>query len=150
VPDARTHDAVGLATAPVVGAAVEAWAGGGLGLLACAAHVWGTLMLSPDLDLDSAIDNRWGPLRFVWIPYTKALPHRSVFSHSGVSVFLRLGYLLAVFEVGLLLAGLAGALSPAAVNGALWAAAQAHPYHLAAVAVGLFTSDLFHTLADGI
>lgn len=38
-------------------------------------------MFSPDLDLDSSIDDRWGPLKILWKPYEIILPHRSPFSH---------------------------------------------------------------------
>jgi uncharacterized metal-binding protein len=62
-------------------------------LLVVGSHIWATWMLSPDLDIDSAIDDRWGPLRFLWLPYQKLTPHRSWFSHSGVSGILRLLYL---------------------------------------------------------
>jgi uncharacterized metal-binding protein len=40
------------------------------------------LMLSPDLDLHSSVYRRWGILRFLWLPYQKAVPHRSPISHS--------------------------------------------------------------------
>lgn len=150
MPDHRTHDAIGLVTAPIVAVSVEAWAGGGMGLVAATAHVFGSSMLSPDLDLDSAIDDRWGVFGFMWGPYTWAVKHRSVLSHSGISVFLRVAYLILIFEVGLFLAGLAGALDPATVHGALLSVAQAHPHQLMAIAIGLFTSDAMHSLADGV
>ncbi|WP_114569790.1 metal-binding protein [Exiguobacterium flavidum] len=41
----------------------------------------GTLWLSPDLDLKSEPYYRWGPFRVLWIPYVKAMPHRSIWSH---------------------------------------------------------------------
>jgi len=41
----------------------------------------GTLWLSPDLDLKSEPYYRWGPLRVLWMPYVKAMPHRSIWSH---------------------------------------------------------------------
>lgn len=54
-------------------------------------------MLSPDLDLNSSIYKRWGPLRFLWWPYQKIVPHRHWISHSWVlSPALRVSYLLAL------------------------------------------------------
>ncbi|WP_214801140.1 metal-binding protein [Exiguobacterium sp. ERU656] len=41
----------------------------------------GTLWLSPDLDLKSEPYYRFGPLRVLWMPYVKIIPHRSIWSH---------------------------------------------------------------------
>ncbi|MCT4792830.1 MULTISPECIES: metal-binding protein [Exiguobacterium] len=41
----------------------------------------GTLWLSPDLDLKSEPYYRHGPLRVLWMPYVKIMPHRSIWSH---------------------------------------------------------------------
>jgi uncharacterized metal-binding protein len=51
-------------------------------------------MLSPDLDLrHNRSRRRWGPLGFLWIPYTKIFKHRGV-SHSLIfGTLTRLGYL---------------------------------------------------------
>jgi len=107
MPDGKTHDKITL-----IGAAlsVPAWL-----LLAppewrtdytacgtlVAATLFSGLMLSPDLDLDSSIYRRWGPIRFVWWPYQKLIPHRSTLSHSlllgpllRVLYFLVVGFLL--------------------------------------------------------
>ena len=107
MPDGRTHDQITL-----VGAAlcIPVWF-----LLAppewrtdyaaCGTLVGATLfsglMLSPDLDLNSSIYHRWGPLRFIWWPYQKLVPHRSPLSHSlllgpliRILYFLLVGYIL--------------------------------------------------------
>jgi uncharacterized metal-binding protein len=39
------------------------------------------LMFGPDLDIRSRQFQRWGWLRWIWIPYQKFLRHRSLFSH---------------------------------------------------------------------
>ncbi len=98
MPDGKTHD-----TITIVGAVVAApvwW------LLTqeprdytvCATLVgsilFSGLMLSPDLDLDSSIYRRWGPLRFLWWPYQKLVPHRSILSHSLLGALLRVVYFL--------------------------------------------------------
>jgi uncharacterized metal-binding protein len=62
-------------------------------LIVVGSHIWATWMLSPDLDIDSAIYDRWGPLRWLWWPYQRLVPHRHWVSHSGVSGVLRLAYL---------------------------------------------------------
>ncbi|MGC4046705.1 MAG: DUF2227 family putative metal-binding protein [Armatimonas sp.] len=72
MPDGKTHDMI-----TVVGAVVAAPAWWLLtqesrDYTVCATLVgsilFSGLMLSPDLDLDSSIYRRWGPLRFLWWP----------------------------------------------------------------------------------
>lgn len=54
----------------------------------------GTLWLSPDLDLKSDAYYRWGPLKLIWLPYVKLMPHRSLFSHlPGLSDVIRIAYI---------------------------------------------------------
>ena len=54
----------------------------------------GTLWLSPDLDLKSDAFYRWGPLKWIWLPYVKLMPHRSLFSHlPGLSDVIRVAYI---------------------------------------------------------
>jgi uncharacterized metal-binding protein len=58
------------------------------------AYLFSSLMLSPDLDLrHNRSRRRWGPLGFLWLPYTKIFKHRGV-SHSLIfGTLTRLGYL---------------------------------------------------------
>jgi uncharacterized metal-binding protein len=103
VPGHKTHDKLGMYAAAALLPASYVALRYGLGdppaaaytgtLMVVGSHIWATWMLSPDLDIDSAIDDRWGPLRFLWLPYQKLTPHRSWFSHSGISGILRLLYL---------------------------------------------------------
>jgi uncharacterized metal-binding protein len=78
----------------------------------------GTYLLSPDLDITSAINNRWGIFKIYWLPYKNMVAHRSIYSHSGFfSATLRLLYLFLplftlfwlflpeMFETMLILAG---------------------------------------------
>lgn len=55
--------------------------------------LFGGMMLSPDLDIQSRIYERWGIFKYYWLPYQKLIPHRSPLSHSGVSSLIRLMYL---------------------------------------------------------
>ncbi|QST02894.1 metal-binding protein (plasmid) [Pontibacillus sp. ALD_SL1] len=41
----------------------------------------GTYYLSPDLDVRSRPYKRWGPFRFIWIPYQTMFTHRSFWTH---------------------------------------------------------------------
>lgn len=55
------------------------------------------MMISPDLDLDSAVYRRWGPLRFLWWPYQRLVPHRSWVSHSWLAgPIVRVAYFVLV------------------------------------------------------
>src|SRR6476619_3551045 len=103
MPGARTHDAItivtGLALAPIGYTALLS-----LGLPADAAlrntaimvgaHLLSGFMFSPDLDIDSAIDNRWGIFFWIWRPYMWIVPHRSRMLSHGLVIppILRLLY----------------------------------------------------------
>src|SRR5262245_28969431 len=69
------------------------------------AHLLSGIMFSPDLDLDSRIDDRWGIFFWIWRPYMWFVPHRHrLLSHGLViSQLLRLIYFYTV--VVLLLSG---------------------------------------------
>src|SRR6476469_624588 len=103
MPGARAHDFItvvtGMALVPL-GFAAEASIGAlpdaalrGTAILA-GAHLLSGIMFSPDLDLDSAIDDRWGIFFWIWRPYMWLVPHRSrLFSHGLViAPLLRLLY----------------------------------------------------------
>lgn len=50
--------------------------------------------LSPDLDIDSIMNRRWGIFYFIWLPYKKAFHHRSIWTHSGpLSALVRFIYI---------------------------------------------------------
>jgi uncharacterized metal-binding protein len=121
-----------------------------------AGHLIGTVWMSPDLDIDSAIDDRWGPLFWIWRPYMWAMPHRRVFSHSGVSAILRLLYLYLVLGCGVILLSLVlnafGIVSERTslevIESWLVGVILAHPRITLAFVLGLVVSDLLHTLVD--
>lgn len=124
-------------------------------LIVVGAHLFGSWLLSPDLDLDSAIDDRWGPLRFLWIPYMRLIPHRSPLSHSGISGILRLTYLYVMLVLLLLLlqygARLLGVEAPpyhTMFTEWVWGSVQNESHIAALIIVGVVISDLVHVLAD--
>src|SRR5829696_9456598 len=103
MPGARAHDVItivtGMALVPIsyaaqaqIGALPDAALRGSAILVG--AHLLSGIMFSPDLDLDSAIDDRWGIFFWIWRPYMWAVPHRSrLFSHGLViAPLLRLLY----------------------------------------------------------
>ncbi|MEJ1518126.1 DUF2227 family putative metal-binding protein [Bacillus cereus] len=57
--------------------------------------VFGTLFLDPDLDTRGKSFRRWGIFKFIWIPYQRTFPHRSVFTH-GIIIgdIIRIAYLM--------------------------------------------------------
>lgn len=95
MPNYKTHDKIGVITAPVIAATsiylqkpIE------FTIALVTGFVLATYFFSPDLDLNSRIYRRWGFLRIIWYPYRKMIHHRSWLSHSGpISATIRLLYL---------------------------------------------------------
>ena len=46
-----------------------------------ASYFVATFLITPDLDLDSRIYNRWGVLKYLWWPYKKLFKHRQSSHH---------------------------------------------------------------------
>jgi uncharacterized metal-binding protein len=103
MPGAHTHDIITVATG--VALAPIAYTGNlALGLapeqalrqaaLLVGAHMLSGIMFSPDLDLDGAIDDRWGIFFWIWRPYMWIVPHRSRMLSHGLVIppILRLLY----------------------------------------------------------
>jgi uncharacterized metal-binding protein len=111
-------------------------------------HLACSYWLSPDLDIDSAIDNRWGILGFLWKPYEKAVPHRHWLSHSGFSVLLRLLYLLAIIVIVLLL--LNQVFAGVWHQSVAWTERMldAYPLEIGVFLLGAIVSDAIHTISD--
>ena len=58
------------------------------------AFLFGTLFISPDLDVNSSVYKRWGLLKWLWWPYRELMKHRQK-SHSFFwGPVLLIGYLL--------------------------------------------------------
>jgi uncharacterized metal-binding protein len=101
MPSGKVHDQItvvaAVAIAPVWYFLTPAPIDPTVGLALVASTLFSGLMLSPDLDLNSSIYSRWGPFRYLWWPYQKAIPHRSKLSHSYVlGPALRVIYFLAL------------------------------------------------------
>lgn len=101
MPSGRTHDIITFALIPPV--VIGGWMYWNTWPLACivtAAMVFAGLMFGPDLDLYSRQYKRWGPLRFIWVPYMMAIGHRSRLSHGLVlGTIFRVLYFIAVFAL---------------------------------------------------
>lgn len=121
------------------------------------AHLLSGIMFSPDLDIDSAIDNRWGPFFWIWRPYMWAVPHRSRWFSHGLILppLLRLGYFFIM--VTLLFLGLAWGLGRFGIvvpnyheQAANYLLQLAHrqPREVLLVLLGFITGGAAHSLAD--
>lgn len=166
MPDAPTHDAITVISAAALApiayvaqarAGVPAEANVTASGLLVIAHLVSGIMFSPDLDLDSAIDDRWGVFFWIWRPYMWFVPHRHrILSHGLViSQLLRLAYFY-VIVVALVwlctwLLGKIGILFPYShvwITQGLLRVAQDHPHETGAVLIGFCTGGAAHTLAD--
>jgi uncharacterized metal-binding protein len=108
MPSGQIHDRITLWSLPVVtGLALATTQSGNLALIVSGGFLFSGLMFSPDLDLRSRPFKRWGWLRWMWIPYQKAMRHRSLFSHGPViGTTLRMLYLGAwAVVLGILILG---------------------------------------------
>ncbi|MGH9943741.1 MAG: metal-binding protein [Pyrinomonadaceae bacterium] len=101
MPSGKTHDLITALVAPPTLLAV--WWLTGDWLLACVATgatLFGGLMFGPDLDIHSKQYTRWGPFRFLWLPYQITFRHRSRWSHGIVfGTLIRVVYFAAVLTL---------------------------------------------------
>ncbi len=101
MPSGRTHDRITLWALPFV-VAIAFWQtrNGNLTLLVAGGFMFGGLMFGPDLDIYSRQFQRWGWLRWIWLPYQKRLRHRSFFSHGPIiGTTLRVLYLTTLLAI---------------------------------------------------
>ncbi|MEB3338049.1 MAG: metal-binding protein, partial [Leptolyngbyaceae bacterium] len=97
MPSGRTHDRITLWSLPWVGGAtLVITQSSRLTLIVAGGFLLGGLMFGPDLDIYSRQYQRWGWLKWIWLPYRKLLKHRSFWSHGFVvGTTLRLLYFTA-------------------------------------------------------
>ncbi|MCX7925675.1 MAG: metal-binding protein [Fimbriimonadales bacterium] len=159
MPSGKVHDWVTIGTAlgaiPLTGMYLPpetrplAW-------LAIASYTFSGVWLSSDLDVDSSAYRRWGPLRVLWYPYQKLVPHRSWVSHGlGIGPILRVAYLIAVlllliFGLNWVLARIGLALQVDAHSWLLHATDWIFTYQREAWAlvIGLVAGGAAHSLLD--
>jgi uncharacterized metal-binding protein len=156
MPSGRTHDRITIWALPIV-VGVTFWQtrNGNLTLLVATGFMLGGLMFGPDLDIYSRQFQRWGWLRWIWLPYQKSLRHRSIFSHGPlIGTTLRVIYfsifLSIVTIVGLLIAEKVGNMAlnwQGLGNGILSAIAQ-YKTEFIALFLGLEAGAMSHSLSD--
>ncbi|MEM9770744.1 MAG: metal-binding protein, partial [Cyanobacteria bacterium P01_D01_bin.73] len=72
----------------------------------------GGFFLSPDLDIHSVPYKRWGPFRWIWLPYRKMFRHRSPWTHGlVVGTTIRIVYLMVWVSAAVAIAGAVAALA---------------------------------------
>ncbi len=96
MPSGRTHDSITLWSLPLVaGLTFERTRDSSVTLMVATGFLVGGLMFGPDLDIYSRQYQRWGVLRWIWLPYRRGMRHRSFLSHGPiVGTMIRLLYLL--------------------------------------------------------
>lgn len=95
MPAGHVHDRITLTCLPLVaGSTLLLSKSAALTLIISSSFLFSGLMFGPDLDIYSCQFKRWGPLKFIWLPYQKSLRHRSFWSHAPlIGTALRLVYL---------------------------------------------------------
>ena len=69
-------------------------------LLIGAGFITGTEFITPDLDIQSKAINRWGPLKFIWLPYM------IIFKHGKSSHNIVYGAIVRLLYIGLIIFGI--------------------------------------------
>lgn len=126
-------------------------------LLLVGAHLLSGIMFSPDLDIDSRIDNRWGIFCWIWWPYMWAVPHRSRWLSHGLIIapLIRLLYFYGI--VILLLVSLIWTLDwldivvpnyHIQITNYLLTLARTYPQEVLVFITGFITGSAAHTIAD--
>jgi uncharacterized metal-binding protein len=96
MPSGRTHDRITLWCIPALAAVTyQATHSPQITGIVTGSFLFSGLMFGPDLDIHSKQYKRWGPVRWIWLPYRKSMRHRSVLSHGPlVGTTVRIAYLL--------------------------------------------------------
>jgi uncharacterized metal-binding protein len=156
MPSGRTHDRITMWVLPIV-VAITFWQtrNGNLTLLVAAGFMLGGLMFGPDLDIYSVQYQRWGFLRWIWLPYQKSLRHRSFLSHGPViGTTLRIIYFTIIVSViALVLLVIAEKLGNVALNwqtlgDEILNALVSYKFEFLALFLGLEVGAMSHYLCD--
>ncbi len=160
MPDGPTHDLLTVASAAAATPLIINLPQMNALNYACliGAYLGSNYLFSNDLDLHSESYDRWGPLRFIWLPYQRVIHHRSVISHGFViGPLLRVVYFISV--VYILLYGLFSILNwlgttinkGGVLDGwghALYSILTDHPVETIYFLVGFVLSGALHSIAD--
>ena len=143
----RHHDQATLLGALPLGLVITVLLGRQAGLIASFAFIAGGLWLSPDLDTQCKALQRWGIFGFLWWPYRRFIPHRSIWSHGPIiGTALRMMVLTSWLTLGILLI-------PGVSAGEVWESVQTwiqqQPLTILAFLLGLEANVWLHLIMDG-
>lgn len=63
-------------------------------------YLFSSFMFNGDLDIISRPYQRWLFLKWIWYPYRKIIPHRSIWSHGIIiGTFIRLIYIMPILYI---------------------------------------------------
>ena len=98
MPSGRIHDRITIISLPLVALGGYLLNVEGINfIILLTAHLFASFMFNGDLDLESSPYYRWWIFRFIWKPYQKLIPHRSILSHGIIiGTLVRLLYLAPV------------------------------------------------------
>ncbi len=114
------------------------------------AFLFGGLFLSPDLDIHSRPYQRWGILRWLWWPYQRLIPHRSMLSHSPfLGTAIRIVYFGCVVIFFSWLGSPWGAPTPEQLRSWLTQTWRESPNLILIGLFGIETSSWLHLIQDG-
>ncbi len=150
MPSGRTHDRITWLSAPLAVGTALALSADWQAAFACgAAYVFSGLMFGGDLDIHSVQYLRWGPVRWIWLPYRRLMSHRSPLSHGLViGTIGRLLYLALV--VSLCTAAITWVGHWTLHPEGLYSWVRGHWLLLTWIALGLEAGALSHSLSDWI
>jgi uncharacterized metal-binding protein len=161
MPNALTHDLITIVTAAASTPAVLNSSLPQIGpittVVLVGSYLASGILFSPDLDLHSRPYRRWGPLRFIWLPYQKMIPHRSWVSHSFVfgPLFRVCYFALMVILLYLGSMALINLFTHVDATGTLFGFSrtitgwvESHPAIIGYALAGLLFGGASHTLAD--
>ncbi|MEO1374336.1 MAG: metal-binding protein [Cyanobacteria bacterium J06635_10] len=155
MPSGQTHDRITIWALPfIAGVTFLQTRSSGITLLVTGGFMFGGLMFGPDLDIYSIQYQRWGYLRFIWLPYQKSLRHRSFLSHGPlIGTTLRVIYLCGILTVtGILILLIAEKLfmtwSWHEVAKSLLEIINSHSTEFLALFVGLELGAMSHSISD--
>lgn len=163
MPNAQGHDLITIVSGVVMASPAFAFfstSGSAVPMLDTAiligAHLLSGMMFSPDLDLDSHIDDRWGVFYWIWRPYMRLIPHRHFWSHGLIlAPLLRLLYFygmlqLLIFCFAWLFAQL-GVVVPnyhTRLIDVILHVVSSYPQQVLIFLLGFITGSAAHTIAD--
>ncbi|MBE9054503.1 metal-binding protein [Sphaerospermopsis sp. LEGE 08334] len=156
MPSGQTHDRITIWSVPVVaGITLISTRSSNVTLLVAGGFMFGGLMFGPDLDIYSRQFQRWGFLRWIWLPYQKSLRHRSFLSHGPIiGTTLRVVYLTTFLGVvAILLLVIFAKLGNVALNwGEVWGSVgktiSIYYGELFALFLGCELGAMSHSLSD--